>query len=233
MSTVAISTAPDREQLILTHLPQVHLLAMRQHKRCPPEVLLEDLISIGTMGLIQAVDRFDPTRKLKLKTLAEYRIRGAILDYLRTFDPLSRPVRQFQRGREEAVLRLQRRDAKMPSESEIADELNLSLPRYRLLNNAAQGGIVLCLEDMPSNDYVRLARAKESTIDEMDLLHGLDSALRSLPEPERTVIEAIRAGISLGDIARRLRKPLSHVSRVRSNGIHRLRMTLGISTTSS
>ncbi len=60
MSTVAVSTALDREQLILTHIPQVRLLAVRQHRKCPPEVLLEDLVSVGTIGLIQAVDRYDP-----------------------------------------------------------------------------------------------------------------------------------------------------------------------------
>ena len=72
----------NRDQIILDHLPQVELLARRLHRRCP-QVELDDLISAGTVGLIQAVDRFDPSRNLKLKTLAEHRISGALLDYLR------------------------------------------------------------------------------------------------------------------------------------------------------
>jgi RNA polymerase sigma factor for flagellar operon FliA len=75
-------TPPLREELILSHMPQVKLLAQRLHRRCP-QVELDDLISAGTIGLIQAVDRFDPARNLKLKTLAEHRISGALLDYLR------------------------------------------------------------------------------------------------------------------------------------------------------
>jgi len=232
MSTVAISTALDREQLILTHLPQVHLLALRQHRRCPPEVLLEDLISIGTMGLIQAVDRYDPRRKLKLKTLAEHRIRGAMLDYLRKLDPLPRSVRHFHRKREEVATCLQRHSGDAPLASEIAAELKLSLSRYQCLDCAAQGGIVLSLENMTSHDHVRSAPADHSAI-EMDLLRGLDFAIRNLPEPERTVMESIQFGVSLCEIARRLHKPQSYVSQIRSKGLHRLRTTLGASPGSS
>jgi RNA polymerase sigma factor for flagellar operon FliA len=72
-------TQSHREQLILAHMPQVELLARRLHRRCP-QVELDDLISVGTVGWIQAVDRFDPSRNLKLKTLAEHRINGALLE---------------------------------------------------------------------------------------------------------------------------------------------------------
>lgn len=89
----------NRDQLILDHLPQVELLARKLHRRCQ-QVELDDLISAGTIGIIGAVDRFDPTRNCKLKTLAEHRIRGAMLDYLRQLDPLPRAVRQFQKRRD-------------------------------------------------------------------------------------------------------------------------------------
>jgi RNA polymerase sigma factor for flagellar operon FliA len=79
-------TPSHREELILSHMPRVKLLAHRVHRRCP-QVELDDLISAGTIGLIQAVDRFDPGRNLKLKTMAEHRISGALLDYLRYIDP--------------------------------------------------------------------------------------------------------------------------------------------------
>jgi RNA polymerase sigma factor for flagellar operon FliA len=68
---------PEREALILSQLPQVELLARRQHRKWP-RIELDDLISAGTIGLILAVDRYDPSRNLKLKTLAERRIRGAL-----------------------------------------------------------------------------------------------------------------------------------------------------------
>ncbi len=88
----SVPTSQWREETILAHLPQVELLARRLHRRCP-RVELEDFISEGTLGFIKAVDRFDPCRNLKVKTYAEHRIRGALLDYLRRIDPLSRNVR--------------------------------------------------------------------------------------------------------------------------------------------
>ena len=70
--------AEERERLILEHLPQVRLIARRIHERLPESVNLDDLISTGTLGLIAAIDRFDPRHNVKLKTYAEYKIRGSI-----------------------------------------------------------------------------------------------------------------------------------------------------------
>jgi RNA polymerase sigma factor for flagellar operon FliA len=92
-------TPSHREEPILSHMPQVKLLAQRLHGRCH-QTEFDDLMSVTTIGLIQAVDRFDPNRHLKLKTLAEHRIRGALLDYLRHIDPLPRSVRCFQKQRD-------------------------------------------------------------------------------------------------------------------------------------
>jgi hypothetical protein len=71
-----LSTALDREHFILSHMPQVRLIATRMHRHCPRQVELDDLISAGVVGLIQAVDQFNPERCCKLKTLAEHRIRA-------------------------------------------------------------------------------------------------------------------------------------------------------------
>ena len=73
-------TAETREQLILAHLPQVRWIAASIHERLPDGTSQEDLVSIGVLGLIAAVDHYDPTRNASLRTYAEYRIRGAILD---------------------------------------------------------------------------------------------------------------------------------------------------------
>ena len=83
-----------REQLILEHLPQVKLIARRIHERLPVSVSLDDLISTGILGLIAAIDRYDPTHDVKLKTYAEYKIRGAILDSLRDLDWAPRQQRK-------------------------------------------------------------------------------------------------------------------------------------------
>jgi len=79
----ALFSSAERERLIMEHLPQVRLIARRIHERLPESVNLDDLISAGTIGLISAIDRFDPSLNVKLKTYAEYKIRGSILDSLR------------------------------------------------------------------------------------------------------------------------------------------------------
>ena len=91
----------ERERLILEHLPQVRLIARRIQERLPDNVALEDLVSTGVIGLISAIDNFDPSHNVKLKTYAEYKIRGAILDSLRGLDWAPRqkaPAGQTDRG---------------------------------------------------------------------------------------------------------------------------------------
>ncbi len=90
--------AAERERLIMEHLPQVWLIARRIHGRLPESVNLEDLVSTGIIGLIAAIDRFDPGQGVKLKTYAEFKIRGAILDSLRDLDWASRQKRKRPRN---------------------------------------------------------------------------------------------------------------------------------------
>lgn len=138
-----------REEQIFAHLPQVKLLAYRFHKRCP-QVDLEDLVSEGTIGLIQAIDRFDPAKGLKVKTLAEHRIRGAFLDYLRRLDPLPRSVRQFQKKRDALIDQcwVQREAA---SASQLAAALGLSQEKYTELCRTVIAAEVVSLDAPESN----------------------------------------------------------------------------------
>ncbi len=136
--------------MILDHLPQVELLAHRLHRRCP-QVELDDLISAGTVGLIKAVDRFDPSRNLKLKTLAEHRIQGALLDYLRQLDPLPRGTRQFQKRRD-AIL-ASYAQAESPSQGQLAEMLGLTERKFVQLSRAVTASETVRLDDMP--DYLR------------------------------------------------------------------------------
>ena len=121
-----------REELVLSHMPQVKLLAQRLHRRCP-HVELDDLISAGTIGLIQAVDRFDPARNLMLKTLAEHRISGALLDYLRHIDPLPRSVRRFQKQRDGIIAQMSA-GGEVLCHARVAQMLGVSLKKYVTLS---------------------------------------------------------------------------------------------------
>src|SRR5690348_2153170 len=125
------STDAERERLILEHLPQVRLIARRIHDRLPENVSLDDLISTGVVGLIAAVDHFDPAHGVQLKTYAEHKIRGAILDGLREMDWAPKNKRRRAKQIEAAVASLEQRLGRAPAEEEIAADLKISLEEYQ------------------------------------------------------------------------------------------------------
>src|SRR5580692_2190845 len=129
-SPAAERTSGERERLILEHLPQVRLIARRIHERLPESVNLDDLISTGTLGLIAAIDRFDPHHNVKLKTYAEYKIRGAILDSLRGLDWAPRQQRRRSKQIEAAITAAEQRLHRSPTEDEIARQLGLTIEEY-------------------------------------------------------------------------------------------------------
>jgi RNA polymerase sigma factor FliA len=137
-------SSSEREALILSHLPQVELLARRQHRKWP-QIELDDLISAGTIGLIQAVDRYDPSRNLKLKTFAEHRIRGALMDYLRQLDPLPRTLREFQKKRDGVLQNL----SATPTCEQAAQLLGLSENRYVRLCLIVSASETISIGDAP------------------------------------------------------------------------------------
>src|SRR5256885_149252 len=123
-------TESEREQLILEHLPQVRLIARRIQERLPENISLEDLVSTGVLGLISAIDHFDPTHRVKLKTYAEYKIRGAILDSLRGLDWAPRQKRRQAKQIDAAIAKAEQRLQRPPNEEEIAAQLEISIDEY-------------------------------------------------------------------------------------------------------
>src|SRR5271156_581293 len=128
-----------REKLVLEHLPQVHYIARRIHIRVPPQVLLEDLVHAGILGLMDAVKKYDPGKNVQLKHYAEFRIRGAILDSLRQVDWSPRTLRRQGRRLEQAVLDCKARLRRDPTEPEIAAELQMSLKSLQHLMGELRG----------------------------------------------------------------------------------------------
>src|SRR5271169_5167931 len=120
----------ERERLILEHLPQVRLIARRIQERLPESISLDDLVSTGVIGLISAIDNFDSSHNVKLKTYAEYKIRGAILDSLRGLDWAPRQKRRRSKQIEAAISRAEQLYQRLPTEDEIAAQLKISLDEY-------------------------------------------------------------------------------------------------------
>jgi RNA polymerase sigma factor FliA len=123
-----------REHLLMEALPQVRFIARRIHGHLPRHVPLEDLVNAGVIGLMEAVHKFDPTKKVALKSYAKYRIRGAILDSLRELDWGPRLLRRRGRQLEQAREKLHAQLGRAATESELAGTLNMELAElHRLL----------------------------------------------------------------------------------------------------
>jgi len=129
----------EQERVLLEHLPIVRFLARRIHERLPQHVDIEDLVSAGVVGLMDAFAKFDPQKKVQFRSYAEFRIRGAILDSLRTLDWGPRDLRRKGREVEEAIRGLTARLGRSPNEAEIATEMSLSLEDYQLLLGDLKG----------------------------------------------------------------------------------------------
>jgi len=129
----------ERERLLTENLPEVRYIARRIHDRLPSHVQFDDLVHAGILGLIDAVDKFDPTKNVQLKSYARFRIRGAILDSLRQLDWSPRNLRRQARRIEEAHRELAALLGHAPSEPEIAAHLGLELDEFQRLLGDLRG----------------------------------------------------------------------------------------------
>src|SRR5664279_1301489 len=129
----------EQERVLLEHLPMVRFLARRIHERLPQHVDIEDLVSAGVVGLMDAFSKFDPAKKVQFRSYAQFRIRGAILDSLRTLDWSPRELRRTGRAVEEAIRALTARLGRPPGEGEVAVEMALSLDEYQQLLGDLKG----------------------------------------------------------------------------------------------
>jgi RNA polymerase sigma factor FliA len=129
----------ERERLLLENLPEVRFIARRIHERLPVQVPFEDLVHAGIVGLIEAIDRFDPKKQVHLKTFAKFRIRGAILDSLRAIDWSPRSLRKQSRAIEDAYRNLSTELGRAPSEVELASKVGMGLLEFQKLMGELHG----------------------------------------------------------------------------------------------
>jgi RNA polymerase sigma factor for flagellar operon FliA len=226
------STGADRERLILEHLPQVRLIARRIHERLPESVSLDDLISNGVVGLIAAVDKFDPSQNVQLKTYAEHKIRGAILDGLREMDWAPKNKRRQAKQIEAAIAALEQRLGRAPAEEEIAGELKLNVEEYRQWLYEVRalniGSFEFASEDQEGDllDYIPDTddNLPSKTLERAELERLLAQAIDQMPKMERTVLSLYyHEEATLREIADIMQMHLSRIAQLKSQGILRLR----------
>ncbi len=225
----------ERERLILEHLPQVRLIARRIQERLPENVALEDLVSTGVIGLISAIDNFDASHNVKLKTYAEYKIRGAILDSLRGLDWAPRQKRRKAKQIEAAIAGTEQRLQRSPGEAEIAAELGISVDEYHEWLVEVRGLNIASLEYAPGDQGKELLHYVADTLEKLpsalleraELERTLAAAVERLPEIERTVLGLYyREELTLREIAQIIQVHESRVSQLKSQAILRLRAHL-------
>lgn len=225
--------ALEREALVLQHMPQVRLIAKRIHDRLPDYVSLDDLVSTGVIGLLAAIDNFDPTLNVQLNTYAERRIRGAILDGLRESDRAPRGIRQKSKLIEVAIHRAKQRVGREATEEEIAAELSIPLSEYqhwltevrsveleRLEYAGGEDSGLHLLKTISDNEESSPARILERS----ELERILALAIDRIPKIERTVLHLYYyEELNLREIAEVIGMHLSRVAQLRTQAILRLR----------
>ncbi|HLK48196.1 MAG TPA: FliA/WhiG family RNA polymerase sigma factor [Bryobacteraceae bacterium] len=225
----------EREQLILEHLPQVRLIARRIQERLPENISLEDLVSTGILGLIAAIDNFDASHNVKLKTYAEYKIRGAILDSLRGLDWAPRQKRRKAKQIESAIGLAEQRYQRAPTEEEIAVQLGIPLDEYHQWLVEIRGLNIASLEyagPEQGRDLLHYIPDSEDNLpstllEQSELERLVAESIDTIPAIERTVISLYyQEELTLREIAQVVNLHESRISQLKSQAILRLRARL-------
>ncbi|MGQ9646417.1 MAG: FliA/WhiG family RNA polymerase sigma factor [Thermodesulfobacteriota bacterium] len=229
----------DREKIILQYTPLIKYIAHRLAMRLPAHIIADDLIGAGVIGLIDAINKFDPGRNVEFKTYAEFRIRGAMIDELRALDWVPRSVRQKATKVEQAVLHLERKKGRSVEDEEVASELGLSMEEYYQWMNEIKGISFLDIEflrprgrDLSDEDLLNLLTdGKENDpfqlLNLKELKDLLARAIDQLSPQEKLVLSLYYfEDLTLKEIGEVLELTESRICQIHTKGILRLRAKL-------
>ena len=224
-----------REKLALQFIPLVKHVVGRMFAHLPPHVSREDLLNSGVLGLIDAIERYDPGRKIKFETYAIPRIKGAILDELRSYDLMPRAARLKVRKLQKTIKELEVDLKRSPTESEIASKLGIDVEGYRELLSVLSPIRFFSLSDRLDEqgacrvsggtgfDTVAL-RDGEVRAESQEMKRVLLEALQGLPKNERIVTALYYyEEMTMKEIAVVLKVSESRVSQIHTQAILRLR----------
>ena len=173
-------TTENREEVIKRYSPMIKYVANRIAMRLPPHIEVDDLISVGVLGLMDAISKYDSSRGAKFKTYAEFRVRGAILDELRAMDWVPRSIRQKASNVDKVVQALQAKLSRSPEDEEVAKEMGITLDQFHDTLNETKSIPIFSLED--------LGIAKESG-EQQSLLDCLAGKADADPQTQIRLIE--------------------------------------------
>ena len=224
-----------KDEIVVEYAPLIKYIAQKIAAKLPSNIELDDLISCGVIGLMDAIEKFDPTRDNKFKTYAEFRIRGAILDELRAQDWVPRSVREKAKLVERAYQKLEGELGRPATEDEMCKELNVSQEEFHELLNKAKSISVINIDDSASFNrgdkklMMGLLETKKSTnpavaVNFKKIRERITDGIKSLPEKQRLVLSLYYyEDLNLKEIGQVLDVTESRVSQLHTQAVLKLR----------
>ncbi len=221
----AQNQAGNNDQLVEEYLPLVKKIGLHLIAKLPPSVELDDLMQVGVIGLIQASSTYDASRGASFSTYAGIRIKGAMLDEVRRNDWMPRSVQQNMKRVGEAISTLEARHGRTVTDSEVAEELGLTLEEYREQSRELSYSRLTSLDDDPlgveSEEPDPLAQLEDGSLKQQ-----LVSAIGSLPEREALMMSLYYGEeLNLKEIGEVMGVSESRVSHIHGQALARLRQT--------
>ncbi len=228
----------EREKLILDYAPLIRFIAGRMAVRLPAHLNMEDLFSAGVLGLIDAVDKYDPSHNAQFRTYAEYRIRGAMLDELRALDWVPRSVRQKSAEIDKTIRQLAQELKREPSDEEVAQRLGMDLEEYyqRLTETAGINVFAIVHGDedgeflpgtLVENAIKDSSDGPEQLINKDEVRRVIAKAIERLEENEQIVISLYYYDeLTMKEIGKVLSYTESRICQIHSKAMHKLRSRL-------
>jgi RNA polymerase sigma factor for flagellar operon FliA len=229
----------EREMHINRYAPLVKTIAGRLKIRLPAHISQDDLISAGIIGLLDAVDKFDPNKGIDFKSYAEFRIRGAMLDELRSMDWVPRSVRKNAKRLQEAYNKVEKENMRPATDEEVAKQLGVTLEEYyRLLDDAR--AILVINEDeintmlpkgeLDSSVMMNLSNTQKDPLSNLNLLEVKEviaKAVEKLPKNESMVMALYYyEELTMKEIGKIMGYTESRVSQLHTKAVLRLRVSL-------
>jgi RNA polymerase sigma factor FliA len=233
-----------RDQIVVENLPLVKAIALRLRSNLPVHVDLDDLISAGTFGLIDAASKFDEGKDVNFNTYAKHRIKGAMLDSLRQMDWASRDMRQRQKKLETVTRELSKELDRKPEENEVANKMGVSVDRWRQMAVEMKTvGLISAssrpdeentlIPDFPAPDNCRPDKACEKS----ELSAKLTVAIGTLPERYQEVVFMYYSQeMTMKEIGSKMRINESRVSQIHAASLYKLAgalTSIGIETSAA
>ncbi len=228
-----------REKLILEYAPLIKYIAQKIAARLPANIELDDLMSSGVIGLMDAIEKYDASRDNKFKTYAEFRIRGAILDELRAQDWVPRSVREKAKQLERCYAKIEQEKGRQATDEEVCEALGVSQPEFHEMLNQVRSVSLLSYDDVSSfskadkrslhgyGDAGSKAPTPFSEVSSASVKQMISQAIQDLPEKQRLVLSLYYyEDLNLKEIGRVLDVTESRVSQLHTQAILRLKSKL-------